>query len=215
MNYNINDILPFVKNFDFPEYFSSQEEDFLVSSIEDGEEYDWEDGATKLVIIPENLDYVIKIPFNAIWDSFMTEYIYMSQDYCNTEMELYYKIEKENPLFTQFLLPLTYVKEFSTYDIYIQPKCQSYINTSKKYREKTYSKKSLGKISSCRPELDTSLPNDWLAAVAEELGDVELVKEFLNLLEKYDMTQDLHHGNIGYCNGKPIILDYGSFYDSY
>ena len=57
MNYNINDILPYVENYEFDEYFTSREEDFLISSIDCDElSFDWEDGASKLVIIPEDKD---------------------------------------------------------------------------------------------------------------------------------------------------------------
>lgn len=217
MYYNINDIMPYVENFEFLEYFTSKEEDYLVSSIEVGDDrfnFDWEDGATKLVIIPENTDYVIKIPFNAEYDEYDKEYHEYSQNYCETERSLYNKILFEtNPLFAQFFLPLTFVEEFKNWEIYIQPKCQAYNNTGEKERSKSYSVNSMEKVKSKKLRYYIALPEDWLAAVTEVLKDVRLVKEFIDVLDEYDITNDLHQGNFGYCNGKPVIFDYAGFYD--
>ena len=217
MDYNINDILPYVENYTFDEYFSVHEEDFLISAIdcEKTPDFDWGDGASKLVIIPFDTDYVIKIPFNsnhnefgATWEAFYT------QDYCEKEVELYDSLaENENPIFLQFFLPLTRVKEFQNWEIYIQPKCEIYDNTDKWDRQNSYSKNSMDMVKSNACAELSSLPEDWLAAVAEVLQDIGLVKEFIHILEEYGINQDLHRGNIGYCNGKPIILDYGGFDD--
>lgn len=214
MYYNINDILPYVENYEFREYFTSREEDFLISSIncEDELSFDWEDGASKLVIIPEDKDYVIKIPFNGNYYE-DDGYFNFSYNYCETEIELYERIFEENPIFSQFFLPLTRVEEYREWDVYVQPKCQAYNNTNEKIRSKSYSKDSLNKVRSEVILYNSSFPKDWLAAVTEILGDVNLVKNFINMLEEYDITQDLHMGNIGYYNGKPIILDYAGFYD--
>lgn len=216
MNYNINDILPYVENYEFSEYFTSREEDFLISSIDCDElSFDWEDGASKLVIIPEDKDYVIKIPFNASCDTFLCEYYDYSYNYCEKECNLYKKISfEENPLFTQFFLPLTKVREFENWEVYIQPKCQIYNHLEEEDRSKTYSKDSMMKVKSKKLGYYTNLPDDWIAAVTEMLKDTKLVKEFIDMLQKYDITQDLHSGNIGYYNGKPVILDYAGFYDN-
>lgn len=213
MNYNINDILPYVENYNFGEYFTTKEEDFLVSSVpcDDELSFDWEDGASKLVIIPEDKDYVIKIPFNGEYDEYNKKYYDFSYNYCETEIELYDKIFKENPIFIQFFLPLIRVEEFRKWDVYIQPKCQAYNNTDERIRSKSYSKESLTKAE--KVVEDILLPTDWVAAVAEVLQDISLVMEFINILSKYDIMNDLHKGNIGYCNGKPVILDYANFYD--
>ena len=215
MNYNINDILPYVENYEFSEYFTSREEDFLISSIDCDElSFDWEDGASKLVIIPEDKDYVIKIPFNARYEDFLCEYYDYSYNYCEEECNLYEKISfEENPLFAQFFLLLTKVREFEDWDVYIQPKCQIYNNLEEEDRSKSYSKDSMMKVKSKKLRHYTNLPEDWLAAVTEVLKDVQHVREFILFLEEYDITQDLHSGNIGYYNNKPVILDYAGFYD--
>ena len=199
MNYNINDILPYVENYEFSEYFTSREEDFLISSIDCDElSFDWEDGASKLVIIPEDKDYVIKIPFNARYEDFLCEYYDYNYNYCEKECNLYKKISfAENPVFTQFF----------------QPKCQIYNNLEEEDRSKSYSKDSMMKVKSKKLRHYTNLPEDWLAAVTEVLKDVQHVREFILFLEEYDITQDLHSGNIGYYNNKPVILDYAGFYD--
>lgn len=219
MNYNINDIMPYIKNYDFGEYFTAREEDFLVSSVDcdDDLEFDWDCGATKMVVIPENMDYVIKIPFNGYYDEFEKkyyEYCY-SQNYCENEIELYNEIFKENPLFAQFFLPLTRVEEFREWDVYIQPKCQIYNNMDYFERSNSYSKASLIKIKSDDVLNCAGLPDDWLAAVAEVLDDIELVKKFINFLESHNITEDLHRCNIGYYEDKPVILDYAGYYDDF
>ena len=212
MNYNINDIIPYVKNYNFGDFFTENEEDFLISAIdcENTSNFDWDDGASKLVIIPENCDYVIKIPFNGSYDSFEGCYTEFSQNYCETEIDLYEKIISENPVFAQFFLPLIKVEEFKKYNIYIQEKCHSYIDTDEKERQSSYSKESLTRAFEFQKH---PLPLDWIAAVFENLKDETLFEEFIHVLEKYDITQDLHRGNIGYYKNKPIILDYAGFYE--
>lgn len=214
MNYNINDIMPYIENYHFSDSFSSRDEDFLISAIncEKCPSFDWNDGASKLVIIPDKENYVIKIPFNSGYDGYDDKYDF-SQNYCETEKDLYEKILKEEPLFAQFFLPLTRIEEFTEYDIYIQPKCQVYFCTEEKERSLSYSEESLKKVKKKIFNVDTNLPVDWIAALTEVLQDIYLVEEFFNFLGKYDIHQDLHKGNIGYYNNKPVILDYAGFYD--
>ena len=215
MNYNINDILPYVENYNFGEFFTESEEDFLISCIkcDEAHDFDWEDGASKLVIIPEYNDFVIKIPFNGSYNLMSEEYIDFSQNYCETEIDLYEKIIAENPIFAQFFLPLTRVEEFEKYDIYIQAKCKTFNNTNNEERKSSYSKESLAKSTEFGKKVFTRLPVDWIAGVLEVLKDESLLEEFINVLDKYDIGQDLHYGNIGYYNNKPIILDYAGFYE--
>ena len=217
MNYNINDIMPYIENYEFGEYFSTREEDFLISSISCAEcpNFDWDDGASKLVLIPEDKDYVIKIPFNSSHDEFDDSYYDMSRNYCEEEIDLYNKISMEGlgGIFSQFFLPLTRVEEFQEYDIYIQPKGQVYRQVPHEKRSHFYSQGSMSKVKSSNLNHYTTLPDDWIAAVVEVLKDVHTVKKFFDILSKYDIDQDLHCGNIGYYNGKPVIIDYGSFYD--
>lgn len=218
MNYNINDIMPYIENYEFGEYFSTREEDFFISAIncEECPNFDWNDGASKLVLIPEDKDYVIKIPFNSSHDEFDDGCYYdMSRNYCEEEIDLYNKISMEGlgGVFSQFFLPLTRVEEFQDYDIYIQPKCQVYNQVSNEKRSHFYSPGSMSKVKSSHLNHYISLPDDWIAAVVEVLKNIYLAKKFFEILSKYNIDQDLHRGNIGYYNGKPVILDYGGFDD--
>ena len=219
MEYNINDIMPYVKNFNFDrDYFSTMEEDLLISSVdENAPEFDWEDGASKLVIIPNDKNYVIKIPFNAGCspneDMNDMEYYDFSQNYCETEVDLYNKIMDENPLFAQFFLPLTRVEEFKEYSVYVQPKCSTYLKSKDDEIKSSYSAESLNKVTFANLDYKSSIPEDWVAGVLEILKDINLVQEFFDFLYKYDIMFDLHRGNIGYCNNRPIILDYAGFYE--
>lgn len=122
--------------------------------------YDYAYGATKLVILPEDKNYVIKIPFSGFFDSIYDEETddyfeefspfkganqrldgYIQWDYCEEESQRFSlaKKEKLNYLFAE----TKYIGSVSKYPIYIQEKAEILSkNFSKKdeplLTEKTY-----------------------------------------------------------------------------
>lgn len=216
--------------------------------------YDYAYGASKMVIIPEDSDFVVKIPFRGqllsdrrcyhntgTFQSFIKrnqsvlllddeqsneydEYDYFSilsplsgaydyvtgtdyeYDYCGVEEQLYLKAEEVGlaPLFAK----TEYINIINGYEIYIQQKCDcDYHSSSRTYSEED--EKSTTVVQSLKEgHYSSSFALCWLIDVYNAYGEEMLI----NLLEfEQEWLQDMHYGNYGYRNGKPIILDYSGF----
>lgn len=139
-------------------------------------------GATKLVIIPENTSFVIKIPFSSTITNNQYEPII---DYCDAEMRIYNKskIEKcEN-----FFLPLELIGKINGYPIYRQEKAEIEKNDT--------------------DLLILSMKQTVWYKIAQEKENFEC---FLNFC-KTEHIMDLRSENLGYYNNEPVVIDYGGF----
>lgn len=236
MDYNINDILPYIDilHLDSLSHFTADDamiriENYYARYEEEDNSlllppFQYDEGCTKLVIIPSNLDYVIKIPFSACvsGDAIIgfengggDEY----WDYCALEMEIYLKFkeycEREGKeKFINFLLPIEQVISGPwDYPVYIQAKVVS--------AEYCFSRQydfcndvSINKIRTNKMELN-SLPNFWLASCLEKLNNnIDALKELCNII-KINNIDDLHCGNVGFYNNFPVIIDYGGYSENY
>ena len=226
MNYNIEDIKNFVRTFELDSegFFTENEVYPFINSIDRSivPNFCWETGATKLVIIPIDTDYVIKIPFNANVDYFEFTGTLYSKDnkdnYCEEEIEIYNLAKTHH--YQDFFLPIEHVysTELDNYPIYIQEKAISFIDTNEADRENSYDMIKQIEIKNIRSAprfnqeagLIYSLPVDWLASCLTILNDINKLINFLMFLIDYDIT-DLHRMNIGYIDNMPIIIDYGGF----
>lgn len=232
MYYNIDEIQEYVKHFHLNENcgFTEEDVDDFIASIDYDKvpRFDWDSGATKLVIIPEDRDYVIKIPFNGqyIWNSDNDEdgeyreeeYVFRSfygalgnygEDYCYAETIIYEKAEIEH--FERAFLPTIKVLEVKHYPIYVQPKAEMFGFDNDQQR--TYSSKE-SKERVRKPDIKSSLPIPWLASCLESFdNNVDTLKQFLDFIRKEEVTQDLHQSNIGYYQGRAVIVDYGGYYE--
>lgn len=226
------EVYPWVENFEFNDegFFTEQEVDYFIHNINKTfDDFTFETGATKCVIVPYHCDYVIKIPFNGMVSSCSTCSVYSSHctlwdcpvrnftqaggksedDYCAYEIEILNKVSKEYPLFTNFFLPTIEILKIDNYPIYVQPKAEMY-----DYNNIKISEKSLNSVKESRNFI--SAPIDWLAKCLEDLnGDITLYKNFITMLKETKVDKDLHAGNVGLYNNHAVIVDYGGFRDNY
>ena len=191
---------------------------------------DWAWGATKLVIIPQKGEYVIKIPFmgqefeyypvtedgeedydNPQWDIEEFQYAknHTGWDYCLTEVERYALAREFG--FERFFLETFCIGYIKGHPIYVQEKIEEIGPTSDSRKSKTSSREAREKAEECGYYPD--VPFEWLAAVVDILDDDESLAGFLQFLDENDIDNDLHSGNIGYKNGFPVLMDYAGFYD--
>ena len=193
-------------------------------------------GMTKCVIIIPNCSIVIKIPllgvhyYERVWDEEYEEYHdtgydyyeeYSSandlqslsnpnddydNDYCWNELQKYELARKKG--FSDIFLETCFYGTVDDVPIYLQEKAQTLyeaIHASKSYHSSPESRRILK---------DTGLVADvdWSAAILDLYG-IRFYKELQIFLDKYEMDDDLHNSNIGYCNNKPIILDWSGWRD--
>ena len=253
---NKNMILAPFKNIDPSNHFSEYDHCAFSCQINHYTEllqngYDIACGVTKLVVIPEGFDFVVKIPFkcqahrdNKCWHrtdtlhSFLRDYgncivfddeedpedgyfivndplngayDYVTEtdyeyDYCGVEEQLYKEAEAEGlaPLFAK----TEFVHRINGYDIYIQEKCEeTYGDSGRTYSDKDKeSGKTVEELEDDHYYSEFALC--WLIDVYNTYGEEMLIK-LLHFEESW--LSDIHYGNYGYRNGKPIILDYSGF----
>lgn len=224
MYYNKEEIAAYLKTFaqyglNDLGYFTEDDVDRFISSIgyEPVPNFDYDAGATKLTIIPENRDYVIKIPFNGEWRygdcfSFQGADSAYFDNYCEAEMNIYQEV-KENGWEDMFL-PLEYVGDFANYPIYVQQKIELLERNS--IEQKNYSsKESKDKVNKdYQYNRIGNLPSFWTASCLEVLGgSIEKLRKFISFLYDTGIGSDLHSANVGFLNGKAIILDYGGYFE--
>lgn len=214
---------PLEENKDFTVDNNQEILDFL-DSINVLNDFDWDDGATKFVLIPkaEDINYVIKIPYSgdivADWDEdgrlFETFYPFSMAnngprpwDYCATECLRYQEAEKAN--FNQYLAKTELLGFYRGYPIYAQEKCVVFYDKktvgyySLKTRQSTFSK-----VRNFMAPQDINL--DWLTDFRFCYG-AEALSNFMNFINKNCWDDDLRETNIGYLNNKPVLIDYSGF----
>ena len=161
-------------------------------------------GETRWCFWFDDCDMVIKIPRFDNGRDF---------DYCQRELHNYekariYRVER-------ILLPIDYIGEYGAVRVYLQPRF-TYSHDDMSDGKHNTLRKKLNNIPNRSKVLARSLNNlyswvdrEWYARVLQLYG-----KKFLASFEKFSRDarlNDLHDGNIGWRNGRPIILDYAGY----
>jgi len=198
-------------------------------------------GATRLVIMPEELDVVIKIGAAGVLCCNYTEdedEEYESKEdwrgcrsanYCEDEINAYREIKHNYSAALPFFLPiLTIVHGTHTY--YIQQRIDTTYNNTEyaddeelvklyKMREPSYKSKDVVRHKMTNSRYDEiRLAPRWLAAGYEMYG-----ADALNALCSYliktesgiSANADFHYSNFGYVDGRPVIFDYAGFHEDF
>lgn len=231
----INDILD---NLEIPSEFGghTEGEDYYLNSVIDQCEemgLDWDSGASKFVIFPNDCNYVIKIPMNGAWyyeeeyDEEADEYIdgedYFEEysgayggcrwDYCNAEVAAYADAKKAG--FEDFLAETRYIGKTSDgTPAYVQEK----VKVSWTYENKEGSKKPSPESSSRADEtwegkFKRFANKYWLGLAIDEKTE-ERVEAFIEFAKNHDcIGADMHSQNFGYrADGSVVLLDYSGFW---
>lgn len=201
--------------------------------------YDYDTGASKLVLLIEDFDYVVKIPFFGSfcedcerYNEETDEYEYIEDyfsyeygggvdgnDYCALEEEKYEEIDQyiygmgeEYEVLKNFFAKTEYLCSLGGIPAYIQPKCDSFFNNSpsNKSREDARDLKArLSQASSKNPDDFSPFNIRFMADILDRWG-ADIMDALDTLIDELHIT-DLHSGNIGYYNGYPVIYDYSGF----
>lgn len=217
-----------INKLSIPNHFDPDEGgDLIGAQIEDiGLKARIEQGVSKLVIIPTDYNYVIKIPFNGFFDYVWNDeagecdydnlvfYYYLNacapdtSDYCWDEL---IRINKAYDAGFEKLFPATaFVKEINGHRFYIQEK----VRVARDFKPTGISENSRQKAETLT-NYYKNCDDTWRAAVIEYYGEIYW-KSFCdwNYINCIDMLSDMHSSNYGYdMNGYPVILDVSGFRD--
>ena len=162
----------------------------IVNMIEDAEErtFEVDAGISKIVIYPQDSNYVIKVPIECIDDD---GYIV---DYCEREVELY-KLAKERG-FDCLLAKTEFLGNIMGRRVYAQER----VELDSEREEIDYSNPSSRRVGIC-----DSLSQAIIDAYGEDFYD-----NFVAFCSN-NFINDLHEGNFAIVNGKPIIFDYSGY----
>ena len=189
--------------------------------------FSYDAGASKLALIFKNFDYVIKIPFsgsmgynssNDSSNSEFDEYYDSCEDFCNAgrydngwnycqaEADVY---ENAKDFGIEDCFAKTEkIAEINSYPIYKQEYVKVYDYGASSCHTPQDKEKV---ISLCKEQCFWACDENWLADVLAYFGE----KIFNKLIEfiQYMEINDLHNGNIGYINLKPVLMDYSGWND--
>lgn len=165
-------------------------------------------GVTKLAIFPSFDDnIVIKIPFQKHFDS--ANYTPNHEwDYCFSEVAIYHKAKVEG--LEKIFAKEKYIGEVKGYPIYVQVKCNLGIDI-----DEHTAKNSFDFIQNFHTHsfYGAYVFNPiWQAEALRTYGK-KFYTKFIEFLDTYSLVDDLHEANLGYINGKPVLLDYSGCFD--
>ena len=191
--------------------------DYLPKSFE----YELHEGSSKLVFIPKDENYVIKIPYTG--DSYTDEndniidYTFAHAnpeskkfrwDYCLAETLLWRNAKRSK-------VHHAFAKErilgfINNHPIYIQQRAEVYAE-SNKYN--SASNKERNKTLSCCYKHNVRIFQEegvsWQSDMLEYYGQNIFLK-IMHFIEDFKIS-DLHESNLGYIDGRPVIIDYSGF----
>lgn len=228
--YTVKEILKALNECSFSHLCSSTVDakirDHLPEEMEKDCRYD--DGATKFVIIPRDADFVIKVPYsceeNEDWydydgdddeDNCFNQYREFENsgygdgwDYCEAEVAVYEEAKAEG--IEQFFVETSLVGYANYYPIYMQKKVEMFSWGCHNSAEENH-RKSTKAIKHCESKGLRCFQSIWIGEFLDCYGAEAFDKLYWFLRDRSIM--DLHSGNLGYYNGKPVIVDYGDYRD--
>lgn len=226
MYYNLKGIIKYLEPFHTDKYgrfYEEMAEDY-VGRIPDEYCCSYNTGISKCVIIPEEFNYVIKIPYTGYYDeeeevvNFNEDAFYhpffcygdFIWDSCAYEEDLYNKAKELG--FKLFFLPIKKVGEWKKYPIYIQPKANSLWHENRNSYKKLEkpSKEIKTRLSNSKIKIQSDSVARWFEEVLVNTTE-EKFDKFLEFLKNKEIDKDLHEGNVGHYMGIPVIIDYAGF----
>lgn len=181
--------------------------------------FDYATGATKGVLIFEQLGFVIKIPFcrnsedceyNSAYGEYKCCYFTGADtdngwDYCEAEANKYKRAEEEG--LAQCFAKTKKIGDIDGCPIYMQELADIYKSID--YQSSHTEEDSRQVSSICNSNNFYMFNIEWLSDAFHYYGE----KVFHKLLEFIRTVgiNDLHDGNIGYIGNRPVLVDYSSF----
>lgn len=195
--------------------------DNIIKRMDSTFDFDYTSGISKLVIIPDNEDIVIKIPLcgqtNEYYDpdnedSDESPIWYFSEaggcwDYCSLEEENYHRAKKRGV--DKFFAETEWIGFVKGHPIYIQKRVAEVFEL---HRDSSSYKNRQGTREKCKNLGVNCFHSCWLSDFLSYYTEQDLFNLDMFLCDCG--IGDLHGGNLGYMkDGRPIIFDYSDFWD--
>lgn len=102
--------------------------------------------------------------------------------------------------------------DFQTIPIYVSERAEESFDCAKSSKKtKRMTKDEKETITNTVYSHNSSIPIQWCFEAVEYYG-INMVDSFLNFVDEHRLN-DFHSGNLGYIEGRPIIIDYSGFND--
>lgn len=208
-------IMEALKNCNFDD-LDDNEDDFYFKVVEPFKEkyhgqVSYATGATKGVLIFNDYNFVIKIPFR--YDSNYDDSQFCGAncdcgwDYCEVEASLFSSAEDDH--IEECFAKSEFIGEVDGYPIYKQEMATIYAS-SDKTTTSSHTKEDEEKVENiCDTDNYDCFNTNWLSDVFAYFGEEKFYK-LMNFIRDYDI-KDLHSNNLGYIGMKPVLVDYSSF----
>ena len=233
MKYDANGIITFLNetalatienldDIDFENFGWELAQELSSAQVEDTE---WESfyGSTKGVLVPDDCDYVIKIPFTGIRRKKEEPYKSFSingfNEYCELEQFIYYSALVNG--LSKFFAKTIKIGEVGNFSIYVQEKASAdtwdwsdwtkkNVSSSKRIKSMVSKKEVKNTKKICKKNKVKCFNAPFMALVLKENGKETMLKlgRFVN-----ECVNDVHMGNLGFIGKKPVIIDYSGFYE--
>ena len=177
-------------------------------------------GVSKVVIIPHDSSYVLKIPYRGARDGEdYYDFHYAGNkirdwDYCETEAEIYDAFKAEG-LECFLAKTVRYGEDATGYPLYIQEKCitsYDYEDSDSKYTYDDTERKAFRSMFACGIAVAN---NTWNMKAIMCYGVEKYIRFMQFCMDRFpDVLNDLHSGNYGYrTDGSPVLIDFSSWND--
>ena len=177
-------------------------------------------GVSKVVIIPHDTSYVLKIPYRGAkegeesWDFHYAGNEIRDWDYCETEAEIYDAFKAEG-LECFLAKTVRYGEDATGYPLYIQEKCitsYDYEDLDSNYTYDYTEIKAFRSMFACGMAVDN---NTWNTKAIMYYGVEKYIHFMQFCLDRFpDVLDDLHRENYGYrTDGSPVLIDFSSWND--
>ena len=214
-------ILNLFKDCDFEHGISYDNFDYaIIDCMPDDFPCTYACGVSKLAVLPEEEDFVIKIPFKGRGLKCDDEFVNANRsdwhywDYCYTELMYYHEAKVKHHAAAVLAKP-HFIGYVHGYPIYVQQKAETF---KSRYGDSFYykmddsadSRRKQRSVQSICDSYDMDTFNmKWLTDVFDYYGSKQF-NEFMNFI---NMIEDLHDNNVGYIGDRPVIIDFSDWYD--
>lgn len=154
-------------------------------------------GATKAVIVIEEADFVIKIPFLHNWRGGSSE------NFCEIELDIYEKA-KQNKEISECFASVCFGGKVCNAPFYLMEK----VSVDEEYNSDTiYS--FYEDIGYSHSEVINEAEEDGVRLLFESFYP-DVFSSLEEFIDEHEIN-DLHTGNFGFLNGRPVFIDYSGY----